>query len=254
MLAKKAQLPNRAIRAHAIKNCLAIITAVNRLLEPVVGDTERGRLSRSQNAVKRLLELIEEDLLPNNDSLLRRVTKPIVTAQVLGAVRARVEDLARARKVRLSFQVGLGSVNGDFRELVEALLNIVINAIDSTPSGGVVVVTSRADADGGQIWTIEDEGPGIPKHLLSDIGTPFMSRRPGGSGLGVAVARGTVERHGGRLDIQSVPGLGTLVTIHLLRQPAGNAERPSAQAPVGSAQALEAWRPAPSGRTEARGT
>ena len=219
MLSKGVLLPSRAVRAHAIKNCLAIVTAVNHLLEPVLGETERQRLSRSQNAVKRLLELIEQDLAPPDDALARRRTEAVMAAHVVTAVRARVEDLARARAVRLSFEIGAGSVNGDFDELVEALLNIVMNAIDSNPPGGLVVVKSRTSADGGQLWTIEDDGPGIPKHLLTRIGKPFVSQRQGGSGLGVAVARDTVERHGGRLDIQSASGLGTLVSICLPRPP-----------------------------------
>jgi signal transduction histidine kinase len=108
-----------------------------------------------------------------------------------------------------------------------------MNAIDSTPPGRVVMVTSRAGSDGGQVWTVEDEGGGIPAHLLARIGTPFISRRKGGSGLGVAVARDTVERHGGWLDIRSAPGLGTLVSIHLPRPP-GDAGDSRAPAAVGS--------------------
>jgi signal transduction histidine kinase len=215
MLSKQTQLPDRAIRAHAIKNCLAVVSAVNRLLEPQVGEAERQRLSRSQNAVARLLELIDEDLVRSDDVLAQPANERVTARHVLSTVRAQVEDLARARGVRLSFVVGTGSVSGDVRELVEALLNIVMNAIDSSPPAGIVVVTSRARADGGQLWTVEDEGAGIPKQLLARVGTPFLSRRQGGSGLGVAVARDTVERHGGRLGIQSAPGLGTLVSIHL---------------------------------------
>lgn len=214
---EETQLPSRAIRAHAIKNCLAIVTAVNRLLEPVVGEVERQRLSRSQSAVQRLLALLEEDLTSHDGSFPRRGTGPVAAAHILGAVRGRVEDLARASGVRLSFQAGAGKLRGQVDELIEALLNIVVNAVGSSPPGGIVVVTSQANADGAQLWTVEDEGPGIPKQVLARVGTPFVSRRDGGSGLGVAVARDTVERHGGWMDILSAPGLGTIVSIHLPR-------------------------------------
>lgn len=210
------QIPSRAIRAHAMKNCLAIVSAVNRLLEAAQSEAERHRLARSQNAIERLRALIDEDLVPDGDSLCRCGAAPIPASLVLSTVHERVEDIARARGVRVAFHIGVGDVGGDPSELAEALLNIVMNAVDSTPRGAVVV-SSQVGEDGGQLWTVEDDGPGMPGHLLARLGTPFLSRRQGGSGLGVAVARDTVERHGGWMDILSAPGLGTIVSIHLPR-------------------------------------
>jgi signal transduction histidine kinase len=223
MLFKGPQVPSRAARAHALKNCLAIVSAVNELVEPELGESARQRLSRSQAAVERMHALIEEDLVPNDESVQPRRAEPVAAAHVLGAVGARVWDLAEARGVRLSFQVGSGNVSGDARELVEALGNIVVNAIESSPSGAIVFVTSAQSSDGRLLWSVRDEGPGIPGHVLARIGTPFFSRRQGGSGLGLAVAHETIDRHGGHIDIESVPGLGTFVSIQLPRQLAENA-------------------------------
>jgi signal transduction histidine kinase len=234
MLFKGPQLPSRAVRAHAMKNCLAIVRAVNELVGPELGESARQRLSRSQSAVERMIELLEEELVPDDESAQPRRTEPVAAAQVLGAVRARVEDLAQTKGVRLSFQMGGGSVCGDAGELVEALGNIVGNAIESSPSGGAVVVTSAQSSDGRLLWSVRDEGPGIPRHMLARVGVPFFSRRPGGSGLGVAVARETIERHGGHVDIESAPGSGTFVSIQLPRHLAEIVANPRAHATLGA--------------------
>ena len=217
MFSKAPQLSSRALRAHAMKNCLSIVSAVHSLLEPEVGEAARQRVSRSRTAVQRILQLLEADLLPESDSPESREAAPVAAAQVLGAVLARVQDLAQVRRVRLAFEAGPGSVSGDADELAEALGNIVVNAIESSPPGRTVVVTSLQSPDGKQLWTVRDEGHGIPRQVLAHVGAPFFSRRHGGSGVGVAISRETFERHGGFLQIESEPGLGTMVSIQLPR-------------------------------------
>jgi two-component system, sporulation sensor kinase E len=234
MLFKGPQVPSRAVRAHAMKNCLAIVSAVNELIEPELDESARQRLSRSQAAVERMIALIEKDLVPDDESVQPRRAEPVAAAHVLGAVRARVGDLAEARGVRLSCQMGSGSVSGDAPELVEALGNIVVNAIESSPSGGTVFVTNAQSSDGRLLWSVRDEGPGIPGQVLAQIGMPFFSRRHGGSGLGLAVALETIDRHGGQIDIESVPGLGTFVSIQLPRQLAENVGTARIHAALGS--------------------
>jgi signal transduction histidine kinase len=209
------RLPARAVRAHALKNCLSIVTAVNGLVQVEASAPARGRLLRSQDAVRRMLELIEEDLLPDSDSARLPEVELVSAAQILDAVRVRVEDLAEARQVHVAFRAGPGGTRGDAHGLAEALLNIVTNAIQSSSAGTAVLVTTAETVDGGQVWTVRDNGPGIPRHLLPHVGTPFFSRRQQGSGLGIAVARDIVAQHGGHTQIESAPGLGTGVYIWL---------------------------------------
>src|SRR5579859_4810640 len=120
----------RATRAHALKNCLAVVHAVNRLLESEVSERARERISRSEEAVRRMLCLIQEDL---GD---RRVNGPAwsyVSAEaVLRAVVVRVEDRAQTGRVELIVQAGTGGLAGEPAELVEALANVVLNAIEAT--------------------------------------------------------------------------------------------------------------------------
>jgi signal transduction histidine kinase len=212
MLPIRRQLPPRAARAHALKNCLAIVSAVNQLVRPELDEAAQLRIARSQSAIRRMAELIEQDLHLHGDAH-PNAGEYVSSEQVFDAVRLRVQDLAESRRVQLNLQVGSGGLWGDRMALTEALGNIVKNAVESSRSGGTVIATSNEGVDGGQLWTVRDSGPGIPRHLLSRLGTPFLSRKNGGSGLGIAVARDVFESHGGLLQIESAPGWGTMVTI-----------------------------------------
>jgi len=213
LLPIQRQLPARAARAHALKNCLAVVCAVNELVAPDLGETAQLRLARSRKALRRMAELIEEDLKLNHESCPSGAEEFVSAEQVFDAVRLRVEDFAEAKRVRLEFLVGPGGLWGDGKALTEALGNIVKNAIESSRAGDTVVAASSNGVEGGQLWTVRDTGPGIPREVLPHLGTPFLSRKRGGTGLGIAVARDIFESHGGLLHIESAPGSGTTVSI-----------------------------------------
>jgi signal transduction histidine kinase len=207
-------LSARAARAHALKNCLAVLSAINKLLEPELSERSHERMERSQDAIKRMLALIQDDLAA--DRLPVTCKRTFVSAEeILRAVVARVEDRAQAGRVELIVQAGPGGVVGDGAELAEALTNIVLNAIEATPPGGAVHVTTLELSDGSQVWAVRDPGPGIPEHVRDRLGLPFVTGRRGGTGLGLAVARQTFEQHGGQLYIRSISGSGTLVSTRL---------------------------------------
>jgi signal transduction histidine kinase len=204
----------RAARAHALKNCLAVVSAINRLLEPELSERSRERMQRSQDAVKRMLALIQDDMVAARPPATCK--RAFVSAEeVFRAVVARVEDRAQAGRVELVVRTGPGGVVGDGAELAEALTNIVLNAIEATPPGGAVFVTTLELADGSQVWAVRDTGPGISEHVRDGLGLPFVTGRRGGTGLGLAVARQTFEQHGGQLHIRSIQGSGTLVSTRL---------------------------------------
>src|SRR5262249_53506356 len=132
-------------------------------------------------------------------------------------------------------------IRGDFLKLKQVLLNIFSNAIKFTPSGGKITVrvsftNSRAAV------SVSDTGVGIPAADLKRVTLPFvqvassLSRKYGGSGLGLSIARQLCTLHGGNLSIRSVEGKGTTVRITLPL--AAAKERPASQAPrIASASA-----------------
>jgi two-component system phosphate regulon sensor histidine kinase PhoR len=227
-IAKTSPSP-RAARAHALKNCIAVVHAVNRLLESEVGERSRERLARSEEAVGRMLAIIREELGADPRPAAARAPGYVSAEEVLHDVIARVEDRAQTGRVELFVQAGTGGVMGDGPDLTEAFANLVLNAIEATPSGGTVLVATHELADGSQVWAVRDTGPGIPEHVRQRLGTPFVSSRKGGSGVGFALARHIVDQHGGQLHVRTIEGSGTIVSMRL---PAVAPDAPAEEEPL----------------------
>jgi signal transduction histidine kinase len=105
-------------------------------------------------------------------------------------------------------------VSGDADLLGRALGNLVANALEAMPEGGVLRVRTRA-APEGVAMDVEDTGPGIREEDRARLLTPYFTTKPGGTGLGLAIVQGIVSDHGGRLDFSGAPGGGALFTIVL---------------------------------------
>ena len=121
----------------------------------------------------------------------------------------------------------LPQVDVDPDRLVQVLSNLIGNAIKYTPRGGSVRVAAEADQDIVRV-TIADTGIGISEHELPQVFDRFwQSKRTNrsGAGLGLAIARGIVRSHGGRICIDSVVGVGT--TVHFTVPRAGRAPSPA---------------------------
>ncbi|MEO6527073.1 MAG: HAMP domain-containing sensor histidine kinase [Gemmatimonadaceae bacterium] len=104
-------------------------------------------------------------------------------------------------------------INGDEQALEQLFLNLLLNAVQETESGGRVsaAVTLGDDA----VVSIADTGRGIPQDALDRVFEPFYSTKPEGAGLGLAIAWRTAAAHGGRLTIESAVGRGTTVDVAL---------------------------------------
>ncbi len=125
----------------------------------------------------------------------------------------------------------LPPIFGDRKLLIQVFLNIFLNAIDVMPKGGVLSIKVREEKHTGFLLiAITDTGGGIPAHILGSIFAPFFTTKPTGkgTGLGLAVSKGIIEKHGGSIEVESRVGEGTTFTIHLpiVAVPAAEADRP----------------------------
>ncbi len=110
---------------------------------------------------------------------------------------------------------GAAVVQGDFGQLRQVFVNLILNAHDAMPGGGTLTMTSR-HVDGGAVEiAFADTGCGIAPENLSRIFDPFFTTKDMGTGLGLSVAYGVVEKHGGSMKAQSRLGEGTTITIRL---------------------------------------
>jgi signal transduction histidine kinase len=102
----------------------------------------------------------------------------------------------------------------DRQQLKQALINVVLNALQATPSGGTIQVTATDEGDGVRI-TIIDSGSGIAPDLLDRIFDPYFTTKPDGTGLELPIALRIIQAHGGTLDVSSIPGQGATVEVRL---------------------------------------
>ena len=109
----------------------------------------------------------------------------------------------------------------DAAQIKQVLLNLILNAAQAMPQGGLLTITARADggrrqADAQAIrLTVRDTGPGIPPEHQSRIFDPFFTTKEEGTGLGLAIVHALVEAHHGRIDVESVLGQGTAFIVTL---------------------------------------
>ena len=117
-------------------------------------------------------------------------------------------------RVRTDVPVDVPPVSADRTMLQRALTNLIENAIQAMPTGGALDVAATA-RDGHVVVTVTDTGVGMDEAALARAFEPFFSTKTGGSGLGLANARRSIELQGGTIGISSMPGRGTTVTITL---------------------------------------
>lgn len=153
-----------------------------------------------------------------------------------------------AKEKAISFNVRLPErflVLGDTNKLEQLFLNILINAMQAMPEGGVVHVEARAlsEEDGRFVdVSFADNGVGIPPENLARLFDPYFTTREGGTGLGLPIADRIATDHGGKIFVESAPGAGTTMTVRLPLAPAEDDQQPPSAA-VAAAPAPAAHRP-----------
>jgi heavy metal sensor kinase len=169
---------------------------------------------RMLSIVERLLALVRAEA-----GVVDRAV-PVLLDALVEQVAGDLEPLASSRRVTLSTETAPVATTGDPDRLRDAVTNVVANAIRYNVDGGRVAVALRPVEDEVEL-TVTDTGVGIGPDDLPRIFDPFFradparSRDAGGAGLGLAVSRAIVERHGGRISCRSEPGRGTTMTIRL---------------------------------------
>lgn len=113
-------------------------------------------------------------------------------------------------------------------ELNQVFLNLLVNGIQAIPAAGEIAVRTSAGPDGVRV-EVTDTGTGMDAATLAGLGEPFFTTKPvgHGTGLGLAVSFGIVERHGGRLRFASQPGVGTNATLEIPYTRAGGIHSPT---------------------------
>lgn len=202
--------------AHEVKNPLAAIRGlVEVMLEARVDpeDRDHKRLSVVAGEVERI-EVLVRDYLGHQRPLAELEPTTVDVGELVRDVAAVLEARAERDDVVLTAAGPALEARVDPRRLKEAILNLALNALDAVGPGARVELAWRHEA-GDIVIDVADSGRGMTAAELALLGTAGFTKRPGGTGLGVVLARGAIVQHGGRLDFSSQPGQGTVATIRL---------------------------------------
>jgi signal transduction histidine kinase len=233
--------------AHELNNPIGFVHANLQLLDEYIGklveaqrnggDPERARqaiaklLARSREGTERVKKIVQDlrtfsrmDHAELQDADLHEEIE-----RTLGLMEPRFKagieverDYGRLPRVRCY----AGQLN-------QVFLNLLMNACDAMNDQGRITIRTRPSPTGVRL-EFSDDGPGIPENVRSRIFDPFFTTKPvgEGTGLGLSLSHGIVERHGGRIQVESEPGEGTTFAIDLPLAPTGDAaSEPEAGAP-----------------------
>ena len=212
--------------AHEINNPLAIIRESSGWMRQLFGKDELKDVPRRDDFIKALdkVEKSVERASRITHQLLGFAGKsePAVSEVSLAelaeeAIRLIDHELHnRDIKIVRQIQPALGRIQSDPYQLRQVLMNLLTNAMHAVKSGGSITIAIEALGDR-QVITVSDTGQGIPRENLDKIFEPFFStKRPGeGTGLGLFVSRGIVEKLGGTIEVESEIGRGASFSIRL---------------------------------------
>jgi signal transduction histidine kinase len=221
--------------AHELKNPLASIKGLCQLVARAPeSERTQERLAVVASEISRMETILNEYLSfsrPLEDLNSESFDLTALARDVLDVLAGRADQAS----VELALEGAATPVQGDPRRLKEALINLVANAIEATPSGGSVHLRVRSSTAGVTL-EVKDSGRGISPEDLERLGTSFFTTRPNGTGLGVVLAQGVITQHGGSLSYTSAIGHGTTATIML----PGKSGTSAAPEPAARAAMIEA--------------
>lgn len=200
--------------AHELKNPLASIKGLCQLVARTPeSERTQERLAVVASEIGRMETILAEYLSfsrPLEDLKPEILDLTALARDVLDIVAGRADQAG----VSLDLEGAPTPFQGDSRRLKEALINLVSNAVEATPTGGRVVLRVRTTGQGITL-DVRDSGRGISAEDLGRLGTSFFTTRPNGTGLGVVLAQSVITQHGGTLGYKSALGHGTTATIVL---------------------------------------
>ncbi len=216
-----------AVVAHEVNNPLAGILTYAKLIKKWV---TRGFVNDAQRQeAAECLDLIATesrrcgDLVKNLLTFSR--TSPMNLAkhaldEIIGRCVRLIEHKAESNGIQLQVDTDpdLPEVYCDAAQIEQVLLALSINAIDAMPKGGNLWISSRRRPGNEVELQVRDDGMGIPPELLTQLYEPFLTTKEVGKGvgLGLAISKGIVDRHGGRIEVESKLGVGTAFRVILL--------------------------------------
>ena len=198
--------------AHEIKNGLVAISTFVELLLQKGDDNELAEMVRRE--LKRIDALTTQMMRFSSPKPAARTR--VRTHELLDHSLRLLEHTMSGRMISLKrdYRAAPDAVQGDESQLQQALMNLLLNAVEAVGSNGeVTVVTENA---GGRLKiSIRDTGPGISTENLARLFEPFFTTKKQGTGLGLAICQRVMDEHHGKVEVHSETGKGSMFTLSL---------------------------------------
>jgi len=196
---------------QAIQNCLHLV-----LRRPLPEPKRRQYLEMAQEEVERLIGIVQGMLEFYRPSKGQRA--PVDTNTIVENVLALADKQLQHGQVTVHQYLtpDLPPLEAVSDQLKQVFLNIVINAVEAMPNGGDLSINTGLSPDGRWVMvSFKDTGVGLLPEERANIFEPFYTTKTQGTGLGLSVSYGIIERHGGSIEVQSEPGQGSCFTVKL---------------------------------------
>lgn len=207
--------------AHEIRNPLSSLDIHVQLLEedlarlaPEIRDKLAGRLEIVHGELRRLENIVKHFLRLARPSELN--VERVDVAETVAHVCALLRPEAQEREIEIREQVdaSLPALSADRVQLTQALLNLLINALQAVERRGWIEV-SAAHRSECVVIGVRDTGPGVPREKVSAIFEPYYTTKPDGSGLGLWIAQQIALAHGGNISVENLPEGGARFALRL---------------------------------------
>jgi signal transduction histidine kinase len=207
--------------AHELRNPMGTMkTSAEMLSRSVVGENEVARemagfiseeVDRTNSLITRFLDFARPQHL--------KLERGDLTAMLDSAITRFERDQASSKRTSVSifknYSPDVPAVAFDAELMERVIINLLSNAAQASSKGSVVTVKTQLSGDGKAEIAVIDRGSGIERKNLENIFNPFFTTKSDGIGFGLAICAKIVDEHGGRIDVESVPGEGSVFRLQL---------------------------------------
>ncbi len=211
--------------AHEVRNPLNTIGLIaqrlQREFEPLARGDDYARMTATvRDEVKRVNRIVSDFLALARPPQIQ--WQPVATRDLVADAAAAVEARAAVQGLRLVVDCeDPGSLEGDRDQLLQVLQNLLNNAVDATPEGGMITLRACAVEEDQLLLSVTDTGQGIPADQRERIFDLYFTTKATGAGLGLSLVQRIVAEHSGHLQVDSDEGVGTTITVRLPRRRPG---------------------------------